>query len=463
MPEETVLTWAPMKVLLEDLVPYDRSVRWRLHDAYFARCGAAAWTSGTIPYFGLNNPVFARQQARLIVGLVRELEATGALDPRDPVDLLEAGGGLGAFAANLLRALEPALGPRLRYVLSDYSEQTLVEAIRTPALAPLAEAGRVVPAILDLRSPERLTGLDGQSLDRPWTVLLANYVCCATPMKLLRKEQDLILEKHVRVELRLPQVFSRIGRSADRALRWLLSQPTRPELMERLELSAEWKPAEPFEAPHAEAIRALLGPFTHATLAYPQVFLDFLGGMQRRVRPGGLALVNDFGSALRSDLGGAEEILPEHYGNALAHELNFGLFDAWCAASGLDLVRTRNPLAPIHTAAIRYQAEVPRTFRKLFLETHVRRSDGEDMIDFTAAAGALAGQGQHLLAARLYRRCLRNEPSDPELYYRLGECCLLGGRPRLARRYLRRGARLEGAVEYDFAGLLEQIRRPRSS
>ena len=32
-----------MKVLLQDFVPYDESVQWLIHDAYFADRGIGAW------------------------------------------------------------------------------------------------------------------------------------------------------------------------------------------------------------------------------------------------------------------------------------------------------------------------------------------------------------------------------------------------------------------------------------
>jgi tetratricopeptide (TPR) repeat protein len=417
-----------MNGMPEDFVPYDRSAPWRLQDEYFARQGIAAWTGGDLPYFGLNNPVMARQHAWFLAGLIPALEAAGALGPDEPAALLEIGGGLGLFAANLLGALERlGLGPRVRYVLSDYVAKTVEEAIRTPELAPLVEAGRVLPALFDLRRPERLVDLQGRPIDLSFSAAFANYVCCAAPVKILRRTGGKTFEKHVRTEAE----------------------------EERLETASRWVEVDLdmlFPRPwHAETLR----PFHEATLAYPAAFLEMLLGLRPRMKHGGVMLVNDYGDSGLAD----PEAEPERFGGALAHAVDFRLFDAFCRATGLGLLRTRGALRSIQTAAVVYGGEPAPAVEQSFRRALVRRTDNEDMIDFTAAAEHLFDQGQFELAARLYRRCLRHAPDDAELAYRFGRCLVRMEAYGLAVKALRRGARLPGAQEYDFAAEIRRARR----
>ena len=57
-------------MLLEDFVPYDQSLLWRIHHAYFEARGIDAWRQGDIPYSSINSYPMARQHARFCVSLV---------------------------------------------------------------------------------------------------------------------------------------------------------------------------------------------------------------------------------------------------------------------------------------------------------------------------------------------------------------------------------------------------------
>jgi tetratricopeptide (TPR) repeat protein len=448
-----------MKAILQDYVPYDQSCRWRLHDAYYAQCGAAAWTRSEIPSFSTNNYAVARQHARLLVCLARELEAAGSLRPDEEVHVLEVGSGLGRFAANLFRALRTGCGPsgrrlarRLRYVLSDCTETSVGQAIRFPALRGLAASGRVVPALFDLARPQELVGLDGRAIQAPLTAVVANYVCCASPVKILRRTGEGYFEKFVRVEAEMPA--GRGQGSPEALIEALLGDATLAGLMQGLEVTAQWRPVEPEAclpgALHAGTLRAALERFSEATLAYPALFFDLLDELRSRMKRGGVVLVNDYGSAEILELEGLNERGPQQYGNSLSHAINFGLFDLHCKAAGLGLVRTRSPMSVVHTAAIRYGLEVTAELGSAFRRAYVLRQDGDDLLDFSAAAQAALRQGQPDQAVRFYRRCLRLVPGSTRYLYQLGQACVEARRYRAALECLARGARRDRAGRWDF-------------
>jgi tetratricopeptide (TPR) repeat protein len=458
----------PVQLTIEADAPYDESVLWRLHDAYFATCGAAAWTGGEIPHFATSNYAIARQHAALLLALVRELEAKGGLGPSDEVVLLEVGSGLGAFAANFLEALERGSGaagrallPRVRYVLSDYAERSVREAISRPPLREHAAAGRVVPALLDIRAPEALAGLDGAPLPALPAAVFANYVCCATPVKVFRKTREGFFEKRVRVGMLLPDEAAAGAAAAERILRDRLGAPTRPGLMPSFQVGIEWRPVDLGAAlgdpVHESAVRDATAAFEEATVAYPRAFFDFLRRIGARLRPGGLALVTDYGSAGAAELKGLQDRHPTFYGNTLAHEVNFTLLEAFCARAGLALVRTRGALRTLQTAAIRYRPDIPDAFRAAFRRSHVRRTDGQDLLDFRAGALAHVRCGEYAAAARLFARALRLDPSSAEIAYHLGEACFEAGLYSHALRHLRAGMKLDREHRYDFAFQLGRV------
>jgi tetratricopeptide (TPR) repeat protein len=455
-----------MPLVVEDFRPYERSGVWRLHDAYFALSGAGAWTRKEIPYVATSSYAMARQHARVLVTLVADLVDSGALRPDDEVRVLEVGSGLGRFAGHLFRALEVdcgpagvALRPRLRYLLSDYAARTVREAIALSPLAELHAAGQIVPALFDICRPGELVDLQGAPVTGPITAAFANYVCCALPPKVLRKTPDGLLEKLARVALDPPANAD--AASASQLWQQLLDDPTRPGLMNGVQLTFGWGSVELAsvfsDARDRAAFEELTAPFAEATVVYPIRFLEFARALASRMGPGGALFVTDFGSARARDVEGAREAKPTCYGNSLCHGVNFAVFDAFCRHSGLGLVRTRDPLLALHRAAIRYGQPITPRLATAFRKAHVADDRGERAVDLRTAAGIEYKAGDHKSAARLYRRCLGLDPYDPELYLRIGEACFDGGFERLALRYLRRGKQVDVARLVDFDFLLGRV------
>src|SRR4051812_30311845 len=69
-----------------------RSILWRLQRRYFDEAGVSAWSTTTVPHYVTCNPVLAHAYAAVIFGWLRDLRA-GALDPDEPVTIVELGAG----------------------------------------------------------------------------------------------------------------------------------------------------------------------------------------------------------------------------------------------------------------------------------------------------------------------------------------------------------------------------------
>jgi len=452
----------PTQLLLEDFVPYDKSLQWRLHDAYFANRGIAAWTAGDVPYFSTSNYAIARQHALFLIALVKQQDRGARGAARGPVFVLEIGSGLGRFAVHLFRALDRGtgragklLGARLRYILSDYSETSVREAVAAPGLRELERAGRLTPALFDVRRPQAIKGLDGRPLEAPLAALYSNYVCCVTHMKHLRKTKEGWREKHVRIQVEIPdQIPAAAPPSAEQYLEELLLRPTKQDLQRDLKVDHEWRPTTPeglFEdAVHARALERAAAGLDEATVGYPYAFLDMLRGLRGALRPDGVMLVNDYGTSEAWELRGLAEKRPQHYGNTMNQSVDYPVLEAFAEEAGLGCVRTRDSLRSVHIAAFRTSPEVPPALRRAFRSAFVDRADGEDMLDLGAAARQWMKVEEPTRAAKLLQRCLKLDPLSAEAHFRFGDACLDAGYNEPALRSLEKGRRLEGAGEFDF-------------
>lgn len=450
-----------MKVPLEEFVPYDKSVRYKLHEAFYRLSGGEAWTEGRIPFYASSNYAIARQHASVVLQVVAELARARRLGPREKVWLLEVGSGNGTFAANFLRALEVGAGEagvkllkRLRYVMSDVSAQAVRDSIASGPLAARVEDGVLVPAIFDLENPQAITDLDGKPIDKPFAVMLTNYVCCVAPLKIVKQAGQEHFERYVRLELEVPDDLPKGEAAPDRLLERLLVDPTGADQMTKHSVAMAWRPVKLEKlipgTIHGDVVKRTLEPFHEATLAYPYVFFDCLAALKPRMLKGGAMMVSDYGYSDEDGIPDRDDRSPQHYGNALNFPVEFAMFDAAAPLLGLSVARSRDPLASVHVAVLRNQPALPKGFEAAVEDAYMARTDGEDLVDFGAAARAHFAAGDYKQAARMWQRCLKLDPENVEYLYKTGEACVEGQLNRLAASWLEQGARLDVDGRHDF-------------
>ncbi len=447
-----------MQLILETWKPLDESVIWRLHDAYFAQRGVAAWHEGEVPSYSTSNYQAALQHVEFFVRVVEGLPVARR---RGPFHILEVGSGHGAFALNFLRALDAhptgaSLAGAVRYVMTDYSARGLDEASRLPEIAPLVASGRIVPALFDLRTPTELTLRGGGAAPRQFDLVISNYVTCVLPLKNLQKRGKDWYEQHVSVVLR--QAEDAAPEVPADALSRILTDATASELLgESLRLQFDWRRralSRIYEDPaHRAVLTALTAKWREATVGYPHGFLAFMQAFGPRVAPHGFFLINDYGGVVASELEGLEERRPEFYGNSLANSVNFAIFDAFADTSGWGLLRTRAPEEILHSAALRPSGAFTAAEASAFDAAYVASRGCDDVLDFWTAAHRLATDKDLDASLRFWSRLIRLEPLHVEHYLRAGEVAIDAGRLELARALLERGKALAGPdsrFDFDF-------------
>src|SRR5260370_10256769 len=143
----------PMSVL-ESAVPLARSMVWHLQRTFYADQGIAAWSHSGVPQSITTSPIIARAYARIVLGFLRDMRA--ALDPDQPVYIVELGAGSGRFAYRFLKAFSALLEEvsrvhqRVVYVMSDASASVVDYWRANPRLQPFVEAGVLDFAHFDL-------------------------------------------------------------------------------------------------------------------------------------------------------------------------------------------------------------------------------------------------------------------------------------------------------------------------
>ncbi len=408
-------------VPLEDFVPFDQSVVWRVHDAYYATLGAGAFLDD-IPSRATTNTAFARQHVHYLAAGVRQAERSGTLAPDAPVHVLELGAGAGEFAASFLDEcvrVVPRLAARLRYVVSDYSRRSVEDALAFDGLVEHVESGRAVGACYDLRRPKDLRDLSGAPLGGPFLLVVANYLCCVAQAQAFQRRDGRLFERYVRVSA--PASIAKDGRVES-----VVAAVGDRGVMASLRIEEDWRPAtsldEPSQSLHAAVVSRVLEPLTVGSLIYPTAFVTALDALRGELHPAGAVVISDYGALSRDGLEGDQLSPPQHYGNTLNYPVTFTLFDEFAAHRGLVALRTQDELRAVKVAALHptpacADADV---FARAFEGERV----GEALVDLQEAASVLGRKGHHGTSARLLAKCRAWDPSSYVVAIEFIEACL---------------------------------------
>lgn len=417
---------------VENTVPYDESRVWALQDAYFDARGLDAWTEGDIPYGATSNAIIAKQHVAFLNRI---------LPAEVPVVVLEIGSGNGAFAKYFLTALggrgARGLARRLTYVMTDVWAENLKRIVEQPLFAHYVKTGTLVAATYDVREPERILDLDGKPLDLRPTVVIANYLACVTPTKILHKSPLGWLQRCARLSYESPEPID-----ADAAWLKLREEAGRKDGGQRLETS--WRPCDPVEVlgpALGNACVDVLDGIAEGTVAVP---FSFLGLIDHLVKQWGVhALITDFGRPDVEEMRGSSPHDPVMYGGCMSHAVDFPLFDHWGHHTQIDVLRTFDPLRMVHVVALRPMIDDQVLFVKSFKAVYGNR-DSEAVFDLIASSREAYEAKDWTRAARLASQALTYDPLAVELYHRFGSALVSAGYPTYAVHALRKGRRIQG-------------------
>jgi tetratricopeptide (TPR) repeat protein len=183
--------------LLESGKRLSQSSIWRLQRQFFDQRGVRAWSERIVPTHVTSNAFMAHAYAQIVAQFALECATQPAgsalaLDPAEPLYIVELGAGSGYFAylfLNKLVEIQAGLGadlPRICYVATDFTQSNVDYWAKHPCFAPFIEYGLFDVARFDAASDEQMILMSsGRSLlpgkvANPM-VVVANYLFDTIP------------------------------------------------------------------------------------------------------------------------------------------------------------------------------------------------------------------------------------------------------------------------------------------
>jgi len=196
---------------LEEGQRLSQSVLWELQKSFYDQEGVKAWSDGTTPFYITSNPFIGRAYAQVILGFLRDWQEKGtssdseALDPNEPVYIVELGAGSGRLGFHVLKelmALKRGLSVdeiNVCYVMTDFTESNLNFWSSHPVLKPFVDRGVLDFALFDAgRQTELTLARSGKVLATGTVknpiVVIANYVFDSLPQDILRFQEGRLYE-----------------------------------------------------------------------------------------------------------------------------------------------------------------------------------------------------------------------------------------------------------------------------
>jgi tetratricopeptide (TPR) repeat protein len=460
------------KLCVQPHTPHDQSLLYELSHLYWQQRGLMAWLSGEVPHRITSSRGMASALARITVAHIQDLEARGALDPSQPLAVLEIGGGLGTFATQFLLSLSEdcgdpgrALLARLQYIFSDFAQRTVEDAAAMAGLAAWVERGVVTPARFDMRAPSRWQPIGAP--ERGWEGVpllgvFSNYVCCVAGSKVFQRHADRSWhELTIQVLAEVPAGTFPEELSFDAQVEAVLRsvRERTGEVKVAFEFQQAWQPVTLAEAfgvnqPHHVALPdAILGDLNEATLVYPFVYIDCLRALRPHLLAGGFIMTSDYGSADPFNLVGLQEKVSQVYGNTVNYGVNFEVLRAFAAYEPpWARLQTQDILRSMHHAMLIHDAPPGAALQAAFTLALDGEQRGEAIIEYATAAHQLYEKKDYISAARFYRRCITLDPSDLMFYERAGLAALEGGCLQDALQFFEQGlaADPEGIRDFPF-------------
>ncbi|WP_420628009.1 hypothetical protein [Candidatus Leptofilum sp.] len=298
--------------------PLSQSLLWEIQRGYFLQAGMKAWQDDVVPSDISSNPVMARTYSHILFGYLRDCFAAAqrgefALNPSEPINIVELGAGSGRLAYHFLQTFlpryqqSPFADQPIRYIMTDFVPQVLDFWRGHGRFQPFFESGMLDVALFDVMARERpfTLQLSGQTLTPETTtnpvILIANYFFDSIP-----QDSFVIAD----------------GQLCQNLLTLTSSQPepdlADPALWERLELHYEPIPLE--KAMYAEPLyNQILNDYEvvlpDCTFSFPNVGLDCIRHWQRFGNGRLLILTSDRGYRSLDALINQPDPLPNLHGS----------------------------------------------------------------------------------------------------------------------------------------------------
>lgn len=324
---------------------------WRLMRTFYDREGLEAWrTQDPVPHYVTTSPTLVQAYTEIIRGYLRDLAASTAFDPREPVYIVELGAGHGRLGYRLVRRLQrmsagSAFGAhRWVYVLSDLSERNRASWEEQPQFRLLVNAGLLDFARFDIGRDETMALTCSGTVLAPGTVVnplvaVANYVFDSLPQDAFYVRAGALYERRVLLSTERPD-----------------PDLTDPSLVERIDVSCAHQPVSADYYDDA-AWNTILAEYRdrlpEAAVLFPTGALECMRSLERLTGGRLLLLAADKGWTRSDVLPGAPEPIDftVHAGRCFSMMVNFHAIARYVAQRGGDALLPQRDAASLVVAA----------------------------------------------------------------------------------------------------------------
>lgn len=198
----------PSENILESNARLSQSLLWKLQRDAYCQYGIEAWNQHGVPFYLTSNSYTAKNYAHVVLGYLRDLVHSAAVDLEHPIYLLDLGAGTGRFAYFFLRELLPFLNssslPKIKlcYVMTDIVSDNIHFWQQHPYLKPYFEQGLLDCAYYHHAQNEPLQLIKGnkilskENLINP-VILICNYFFDTIPQDLFRVKDGRLEEGRI--------------------------------------------------------------------------------------------------------------------------------------------------------------------------------------------------------------------------------------------------------------------------
>uniref|UniRef100_K3WP22 Uncharacterized protein n=1 Tax=Globisporangium ultimum (strain ATCC 200006 / CBS 805.95 / DAOM BR144) TaxID=431595 RepID=K3WP22_GLOUD len=207
-PRPIMVAGRPERCELEGFTPFSKCHLWKLMMSFYDREGVESWAQGIVPHFITSNTFIAKRYSNVLRAYFRDVMRPGSeypLDPSEPFYIVELGTGSGKFSFYFLKALAEAERvldfplDKIKYVMTDFTEQNFNFWKTHPALAPFVKRGIVDFAIFDATKDTELHLTVSNDVLRPHQLknplcIIANYLFDTLYHDLFQVEHGILKE-----------------------------------------------------------------------------------------------------------------------------------------------------------------------------------------------------------------------------------------------------------------------------
>ncbi len=322
--------------IIEADKPLSQSLLWQIQRAYFLQNGMKAWQDDVVPSDISSNPVMARTYSQIVFGYLRDCFAaaqTGefALDPNQPINIVELGAGSGRLAYHFLQTFlpryqqSPFASQPIRYIMTDFVPQILDFWQGNGRFQPYIDAGILDFGLFDVMDRERpFTLVNSGETFSPDTVqnpviLIANYFFDSIPQDSFVVDDGLLCQNLLTLTSSQPEPD--------------LADPT---IWDRLQLHYEPIPLEKSfytEPLYNQILDDYEAALPEANFSFPNVGLDCVRYWQRFGNGRLLLLTSDRGYTLPDSLLDQPDPLPNLHGS-FSLMVNYHAISEYISRSG---------------------------------------------------------------------------------------------------------------------------------